>query len=351
MTNNKLFSIIIPCFNVEKYIDECLDSLLNQTIGIDKFEIILVDDCSTDNTVNILKKYEKEYPDLFVLIILDKNGRQGYARNVGMQYATGKYISFVDADDFVRTDMYKILKSIVDNHEVDVVQFRYQIVRNENVSEYKSKINNNKEFRIALYDYEKNRKKYLLNNNILNESCTQKIYLREIILKSQLYFGEGVAYEEPLFTYPIKFLVKSVAVLEENLYYYRENIQGTTLSYMSNPNTILDHLNVQLQLREFIKNMPEAHLYDKETELYFLHAFYVETFYFMKKRGWVMPLGMWRYLKQEVLTNTPGYIDNEYLNDISLAEDKMLLDLLLLNDVDDMGMQNAIINAMKLITV
>ena len=348
-TDSCLFSIIIPCFNVEKYVRECLDSLINQTIEKEELQIILVDDCSTDNTVDILKEYEANYPDLLLLILLDKNGRQGRARNIGLEYATGKYISFVDSDDVVRLDMYEILKHIVEKDNLDVVQFRYQIFRNGTVPEYRIDdvdVENSNIFEI--YDYGNNRKQYLLNSNIMNESCTQKVYRRSIVEKVGLKFMEGCAYEEPLFTYPVKFMVDRVAVLEQALYFYRENREGTTLGYMSTPSTIFDHINTQLVLRDNIIKMKDAAGFEDETDLYFLHSFYAEPFYFMKSRGWVMPVELWRYLKEKVLLYIPNYMSNVYLDDASLKEEKMLLELIQIDEDDEM-MQKILNSALEII--
>jgi len=342
----KLFSIIVPCYNVEKYIRECLDSIVNQSISRDELEVILVDDCSTDGTIDILKEYESKYPNLFVLILLDKNGRQGRARNIGMQYAIGKYIDFIDSDDFVRTDMFEILKTIVMRYDVDIVQFRYQIFGDNETIKYEHKnpdeLLEGKTF--SLVEYGKDRKKYLLSSRYLNESCTQKIYRKKLVCENYLKYSEGVGYEEPMFTYPIKFVAEKIAVLEENLYFYRTNREGTMMHYMNTPETILDHVNVQLDLRKKMEIWDKTKGYEQETELYFIHAFYVEPFYFMKARGWCMPVNLWRLLKKEVFEHAPRYMDNIHLNDPSLREEKKLVDLLGIEEANDEVMQDILTN-------
>ena len=119
-------SVIVPCYNVENMVGECLESIIGQSIGLSHLEIILVDDASTDGTVQILKEYEKRYPDNIMLILCDENGRQGTARNIGLSYATGEYISFVDSDDWIHKDMYKVLVDIMEKNDCDIVQFRYR---------------------------------------------------------------------------------------------------------------------------------------------------------------------------------------------------------------------------------
>jgi glycosyltransferase involved in cell wall biosynthesis len=88
---NKKISIIIPCYNVEKYIERCIDSLINQTMNLDQMEFIFVNDASTDRTLDILLKYEKKYSDSIMVINSEENLRQGGARNIGLSYTNGDY--------------------------------------------------------------------------------------------------------------------------------------------------------------------------------------------------------------------------------------------------------------------
>ena len=108
-----MISVIIPCFNVEQYVRRCVDSVLAQTIGQDNMEVILVDDCSTDHTPEILREYEADYPCVKT-VFYEKNLRQGGARNRGMEVAQGKYLGFVDSDDWIASEMYeKLLSTLI----------------------------------------------------------------------------------------------------------------------------------------------------------------------------------------------------------------------------------------------
>lgn len=107
MVNEKyIISAIIPCYNVEKYIDRCLSSVVQQSIGMEHMQIILVNDASTDNTLEKLLLWETRYSDNILVITYEQNIRQGGARNIGLNYATGDYIGFVDSDDWIEPDMY-----------------------------------------------------------------------------------------------------------------------------------------------------------------------------------------------------------------------------------------------------
>ena len=92
-----LFSVIIPIYNCEEYLEECVDSVLGQTIGSEKIEIILVNDGSTDNSAEICKEYEKKYNN--ILYIEQKNQGVSAARNNGLKHASGELINFIDSDD------------------------------------------------------------------------------------------------------------------------------------------------------------------------------------------------------------------------------------------------------------
>ena len=98
----KKVSVIIPCYNATKWLPKCFLTLVSQTIGMSELELIFVDDASTDDgaTYAMLQEFERAYPEQILVIYLEKNMRQGGARNIALQYASGEYIAFVDADDF-----------------------------------------------------------------------------------------------------------------------------------------------------------------------------------------------------------------------------------------------------------
>ena len=99
MNGKEKISVIIPCYNVQKYIMRCFDSIHSQTYGFENLEVILIDDLSTDNTWSILESLQRKYPENVISLKIQKKGKCGGARNLGMDICTGKYITFVDADD------------------------------------------------------------------------------------------------------------------------------------------------------------------------------------------------------------------------------------------------------------
>lgn len=334
-------SVIIPCYNVEQYIDDCMDSLINQTIGFEHLEIILVDDKSTDSTPLKLAEYEKKYPDNVMLILCEENGKQGTARNIGLTYATGEYISFVDSDDWIRRDTYEILLTIMNNTDVDLIQFRHadRFTKEGYMDEPLG------EFTYDLFEYGANRKSLLLNSSVLNESCWRKFYKKALIDKAGVRFAEKVSYEEPMFTYPLKFFVDKIVVVEIPFYNYRQNEFGTMHAYMQDPTKIVEHLYVQKTLYEKMKSYHFYNEYKHEIDLYYLHSFFVEPFFFQKGRGIVMDMGIFKYMCEEVKEKLPDYLDNPYLNDPSLEKELRIIELIgMYGKMDDINLQKNVID-------
>lgn len=118
LDKNITVSIVIPICNVEKYLDECLDSVVHQTL--DSFEIICVNDGSKDNSLNICKKYAEKYKNIR---IIDKdNAGYGHTLNIGMDMAKGKYIGIVESDDYIKPQMFQTLYRVAEKNKLDLVK-------------------------------------------------------------------------------------------------------------------------------------------------------------------------------------------------------------------------------------
>lgn len=119
----KKVSIIVPVYNMEKYLNKCMDSLVNQTL--EDIEIITINDGSKDSSLKILNEYKEKYPNK-VVIINQENQGISVARNNGINAATGKYIGFVDSDDYVKTDMFEKLYKKIEKTKSDIVICDYE---------------------------------------------------------------------------------------------------------------------------------------------------------------------------------------------------------------------------------
>ncbi len=207
----KKVSIIIPVYNVEKYIAKCLDSLVKQTLS--DIEIIVVNDGSPDNSQKIIDKYVKKYPNI-VKSYIKENGGQGSARNYGLEKATGEYIGYVDSDDYVSIDMYEKLYQKAKSKDLDIA-----ICGNYVVFE-----NSNREI-IELNNYvieDKHDNAYFGKLAVWN-----KIYKKSLVQK--LTFRSKKWYEDLDFTVKALSLAKKVDYVDEPLYYYLYR-EGSTMN-------------------------------------------------------------------------------------------------------------------------
>ncbi|GGE54832.1 hypothetical protein GCM10011391_37270 [Pullulanibacillus camelliae] len=114
-------SVILPIYNVKKYINEAFDSLINQTIGFNHLEIIMINDCSTDGTSEIIERYREKFNNVKVINMEKNSGAPGRPRNIGIQEATGKYIIFLDPDDYLPINAYKLLYDTAEHWNSDFV--------------------------------------------------------------------------------------------------------------------------------------------------------------------------------------------------------------------------------------
>ncbi|MFP7709281.1 glycosyltransferase family 2 protein [Vibrio cyclitrophicus] len=117
----KLLSVIVPIYNSDKFLKRCIESIVDQSIGLINIELILVDDASKDESAKIIKEYIELYPQSIKGIFLPSNLKQGGARNAGLEVATGKYISFIDSDDWIDAEMLLSLFKLAENNEYDIV--------------------------------------------------------------------------------------------------------------------------------------------------------------------------------------------------------------------------------------
>lgn len=207
---NKKVSIIVPVYNVELYIEDCLNSLLNQTYS--NYEIILINDGSTDNSIEICSKYN----DQKIKIFNQNNKGVSIARNVGISLATGQYIMFVDADDIVSENYIENLITSIEETNTDMVVCGYtkektELVNKRNSQEIKGEIINANTML-----------ENMMENNLQEGYLWNKIFKKSIISDNSLEFEEGVNVWEDLY-FVIEYLSKSdkVFAINETLYYYR----------------------------------------------------------------------------------------------------------------------------------
>ena len=218
MTKQPKISVIIPVYNTEKYLKECLDSIVNQTLK--DIEIICVDDGSTDDSLSILQEYAKK--DNRIMIIDQKNSGVSSARNSGLDKATGEYLAFVDPDDWIDKDMYEQTIGYMANNDLDIVCFDVEEVRT-NKSFVRYKYAGNKSFTSyeALYE--------ILIDGIDNSPCN-KIYKK--YTWEGVRFPVGRRFEDVATIYKTFHNAKTVGYMRKAYYhYFRREGSAIALSF------------------------------------------------------------------------------------------------------------------------
>lgn len=270
--NSKL-SIIIPVYNVEKYLPKCLDSILSQTF--EDFEAICIHSESPDNSMDILTEYAQE--DKRIKIICQKDEGPGVARNLGLAHAKGDFISFVDGDDWIEPNTYETaLQKMSD--DIDIVAFGTKVVIDENLQldekELKSKENLQK-YLMPTFEG-----KYELNNQTIPQvtvNIWNKIFRMDIIKKNNIIFVPNVISSEDInFLYKYLFVSRNIYFLNKTLYNYfqRPDSAVTTIKSKEDVQKIG---NGCLVMEDIYKFLIAHNLLEKNSSL-FLKFFY-ERFY------------------------------------------------------------------------
>ena len=194
-------SVIVPFYNVEGYIEKCLETLVSQTL--EDIEIILVNDGSKDNSIEIVNKFLKMYPEK--LVYLEKeNGGLSDARNYAINYAKGEYIAFLDSDDYIEKDMYEEMYELAKKENSDMVECNFYW-------EYPNKI---KEDIGVTY----NGKNEMLEK--IRVVAWNKLIKREILKQSKVIFPKGYRYEDVEFTYKLIPYIETVSFLKKPCVHY-----------------------------------------------------------------------------------------------------------------------------------
>lgn len=214
-------SVIMPAYNVEDYIEKSVTSVMEQTLK--EIELIIVNDASTDKTWDKIVSLKNKYGSKIIAINLEKNVRQGGARNLGIEVAVGEFISFVDSDDWIKPDMIeKFYNAIVEN-QADLAGTGKCYV-----SYGKSKVKEigDNFYQLKLSEISKEndaREQFLFSLG----GIWKNLYRRSIIINNQIRFPEGLSYEDNYFFSLYLAYVKRYVCVDEAFYYYRKNLRST----------------------------------------------------------------------------------------------------------------------------
>ena len=247
-------SVIVPVYNVEKYLDECLSSLVNQTLS--ELEIIVVNDGTKDNSQSIIDHYVKQYPNKVVSLIKE-NGGLGDARNYGIPYAKGEYIGFVDSDDIVHLEMYEKMFNKAKLEDSDLVlcdlEYFYETSSEKMV----------KEGLVQIENIDVNKTVFLSPLFAWN-----KLYRKSLFIESGLKYPIGLWYEDIPVTVPFFTLAKKISYVHETLIYYRQR-STSIMGSVDNPK-VKDIFDIMHLCLTYFKDHNLLETYHDELEFLFL---------------------------------------------------------------------------------
>lgn len=219
MENIPTISVIVPVYNTEKYLNQCIDSILAQTFT--DFELLLIDDGSTDNSAMICDEYAQK--DSRVRVFHKKNGGVSSARNLGLDNARGEWIAFVDGDDYISSNFCEIL---LDNENEDLVICSFEAFGTIND---KCKINDSC---ISKEQLTLNLNEYLLKNHFMTP--WGKLFKKNILDYSKLRFSLNIdSTEDTIFIYKYMLYIKTIRTKSNIIYYYRHTGNGLSCHTLS----------------------------------------------------------------------------------------------------------------------
>lgn len=218
MSSNISVSVVVPVYNVEQYLDRCLQSLVSQTL--DSIEIIVVNDGSTDGSADIIRSFQSRYDNI---VVIDKvNGGLSSARNAGIDCAKGEFVGFVDADDYVEPDMFRLLYDATRANSADVAICGYY--RND----YKNDIQKVPALNIDAPYNRRHDSDYFIFD--LSPYAWNKIFSRKMIIDSGIRFPEGRVYEDIPTVFPWMSKANLITVVDTPLYHYGINRDGSIMA-------------------------------------------------------------------------------------------------------------------------
>ncbi len=316
-------SVIIPCFNVEKYITRCIDSVLEQSIGYRNIQIIAVNDASTDTTLSLLTDYEKEYEQNIVVINCEESGGPGGARNVAWRYAKGEYIFYIDADDYLEKDAFEMMIKYADMTGCDYVECGYTDFDDNNPVN-RSIENEVSQLRILT----SNARREVLLGAYSRTAPWGRLIRRSFIGDHNIFFPEKLFYQDVFFTFLCYMYTSNVVFVKASLYNYYHNAKGITwdksnVKKMTQKIKVIEYLLGTLKERKLVGNTGKP--YADELEYICARKCIVDTYLGLLSFGEINPEGetTLKTVFSEYIRLFPNCLNNRYIRD-----DKLLMDVL-----------------------
>lgn len=318
----KKISIIIPCYNVEPYLDRCFQSLKQQTFGFEKMELIFINDASTDGTLEKLTTLEAQHPDNIIVINFTENRRQGTARNVALEYASAPYIGYVDSDDWVDVTMFEKMIAAIERYDCDFVECRWDMAKDE---QHKTPVK--KLGKPGYLDLSNpTTKSEFIGIQIGLTALWNKVFKKSFLIDNDIFCPEQIRYEDIFFCYLAFLYAKSYYRIDEALYHYFVNPEGTV--QRRSQEYQFDKMDIALGFLQTCKDRGLMEQYKEDIEWMFLEKYYVymlwEVFQEFPERSYACYLQMQETVQELV----PDYKSNPYRLLEGNAFDDVMLKLL-----------------------
>ncbi len=314
-------SIIVPCYNVEKYIQRCLDSIISQSIGIKRLEIIAVNDCSTDNTIDALKQYEEKYPNQICIIDCESNSGQSYARNLALEYVSGDFITFVDADDCIAENMLEEMYLSNKCYPCDVVSCDF-VAFEENITfddadKYQADI---------LIIESTNEKRELFLKFAFVTAPWGRLYRSEFVLDNKdIRFPVGHKMEDIFFTYMVLAKAYSWIHIPVKAYGYFINDRGVSRSSQISE-YYMDVFTVFKMAMDKYREMGLFDICKREIEFVYYKKVYENILNYIVNYFEELPQRNIETLQEYLVNNFSDIESNEYLTEKERKEISGLLE-------------------------
>ncbi len=310
-------SVIVPVYNMAEdgNLEYCINSLVRQTLQ--NMEIIAVDDASTDDSLKILKEFEKRYPGRVKVIASPDNRKQGGARNLGLQEAQGRYIGFMDADDWVVEDLYERMVELAKRTGADVVGTDMcRVYEHTMVPTQREECNLLSQTGIFNHEI---RKKYLLHPGPIST----KIYSREIFFEKEFKFPEHMFYEDNAAIVEIGMRIKHFEhIPEANVFYYQRTGSTTHAVNLKNCQDRIEAMRIMLN---YAKENGALEEFRDVIEYHYGIMFYRNTLFSYMQSDIKKKVSFVKKLGEEMVATFPNFRQNPYyMQEVNEYENKLI---------------------------
>lgn len=332
LQNIPVISVIVPVYNVQSFLQDCIDSLMNQSFS--NYEVIFVNDASTDDSLKILRANETLYHNMKV-IDSPVNMRQGGARNLGIKQALGQWIAFVDSDDMVSRDfLNNMYDAILD--DTDVVFCQYS-----EIDEYFSYSDLLKQdscrggIPLIIWNDEVKR----LNNINLQDSDREilmvypiggvycGLWKKDLIVSNDVWFPEGMRYEDNYWGAMIKAYIKKALFIEKVGYYYRINSMSTV--HKRNAEYQFDRIKIENKLLLDFKDKGFLDRFRNAEEYLYIKRYTINSFWLFLSTFDDVPKDKINYVITDLKRNFPKYRKNIYYKHLTSKKERIKNELIL----------------------